>query len=203
MDLLRQKIQEMKDTAGNRDVNAGGVGSGVTAAAAIAALQEAGNKTSRDLIAASFRAHERVCALTIELMRQFYSDERAFRITGRDGGWAFTRFDNSALAAVPVGFDSERGEMLYRKPVFDLKLRAQRRNPFSLAEANERAREFFALGFFDPRRAGEALAALEMMEFEGKDAVESAIRERAGGDVYAPAARVYARNQDAHIAPGR
>ena len=179
MDLLRQKIQEMKDTAGNRDVNAGGVGSGVTAAAAIAALQEAGNKTSRDLIAASFRAHERVCALVIELMRQFYTEARAFRVTGASGAWEFAQFDNRALTDVPV--PGVYGEPLYRRPVFDLKLRAQKRNPFSLAEGNERAKEFFALGFFDPRRAPEALGALEMMEFEGKDAVEAYIRERAAG----------------------
>ena len=70
---------------------------------------------------------------------------------------------------------------LYRAPVFDLKIRAQKRNPFSLAEGNERAKEFFALGFFDPARAPEALGALEMMEFEGKDAVEAYIRQRAGG----------------------
>ena len=222
MDLLRQKIQEMKDTAGNRDVNAGGVGSGVTAAAAIAALQEAGNKTSRDLIAASFRAHERVCALVIELMRQFYTVARAFRVTGPDGAWEFTRFDNRALAAAPAegeapsqsaagaaasspsrgsqGAESAASSLasppalshasppkggnaatLYRAPVFDLKIRAQKRNPFSLAESNERAKEFFALGFFDPARAPEALGALEMMEFEGKDAVEAYIRRRAGG----------------------
>ena len=39
LDVMVQKIEEMKDTAGNRDVNSGGSGgSGVTAAAAIAAL---------------------------------------------------------------------------------------------------------------------------------------------------------------------
>ena len=51
--ILQLKIEEMKDTAANRDVNSGGTGSGITAAAAISALQEAGNKASRDMIAAS------------------------------------------------------------------------------------------------------------------------------------------------------
>ncbi len=55
--VAQLKIDEMKDTAANRDVNSGGTGSGVTAAAAIAALQEAGNKASRDMISASYRAH--------------------------------------------------------------------------------------------------------------------------------------------------
>ena len=168
MDLLRQKISEMKDTAGNRDVNAGGVGGGVTAAAAIAALQEAGNKTSRDLIAASFRAHEHLCRLCLELMRQFYDDSRAFRVTGEDGQWAFLDYGAAAGA-----------EAVYRRPVFDLKIRARRRNPFSVAEQNERARELFALGFFDPAKADQAAAALEMMEFEGRDALLQKLRGRA------------------------
>ena len=56
LNVLQMKIEEMKDTASNRDVNSGSAGSGVTAAAAIAALQEAGNKTSRDMSSARYRA---------------------------------------------------------------------------------------------------------------------------------------------------
>ena len=172
LDVMVQKIEEMKDTAGNRDVNSGGSGgSGVTAAAAIAALQEAGNKTSRDLISASYRAHTEIADLCVELMRQFYDVTRAFRITGMGGNYSFVQFDNSAIQEQPVGVGAD-GETLYRKPVFDLKIRAQKRNPFSTMEANERAKELYGLGFFDPNRAQEAMGALQMMEFEGKDQVE-------------------------------
>ena len=48
--ILQSKIAEMKETAGNRDVANGGTASGVTAATAIAALQEAGGKLSRNMI---------------------------------------------------------------------------------------------------------------------------------------------------------
>ena len=176
IDVVNQKIEELKDTAGNRDVNSGGAGSGVTAAAAIAALQEAGNKTSRDLIAASYRSFTRIAALCIELMRQFYDISRAFRITGKGNDYAFVRFDNSKIQEQPVGMDAE-GEMLYRMPTFDLKIKAQKRNPFSTMEANERAKELYGMGFFDPARAQEAQGALQMMEFEGKDQVEEYVRE--------------------------
>lgn len=176
LDVVNQKIEELKDTAGNRDVNSGGAGSGVTAAAAIAALQEAGNKTSRDLIAASYRSFTRIAALCIELMRQFYDTSRAFRITGQGNDYAFVQFDNSKIQEQPVGMDAE-GEMLYRKPVFDLKIKAQKRNPFSTMEANERAKELYGMGFFDPARAQEAQGALQMMEFEGKDQVEQYVGE--------------------------
>ena len=176
LDVLNQKIEELKDTAGNRDVNSGGTGSGVTAAAAIAALQEAGNKTSRDMIAASYRAHTEIASLCIELMRQFYDVSRAFRIAGQGAEYSFVEFSNASLQEQPVGVDAA-GETLYRKPVFDLKIKAQKRNPFSTMEANERAKELYAMGFFDPARAQEAAGALEMMEFEGKDRVAQYVQQ--------------------------
>ena len=67
------------------------------------------------------------------------------------------------------------GQTLYRRPVFDIKIKAQRSNPFSRMEQNERAKELYNMGFFNPDRAQEALGALEMMDFEGIDKV----RERA------------------------
>lgn len=176
LDVLNMKIEEMKDTAGNRDVNSGAAGSGVTAAAAIAALQEAGNKTSRDLISASYRSHTEVAELCIELMRQFYDEARAFRITGQGDDYSFVEFDNRGLQDQPVGVDA-MGQTLYRKPVFDLKIKAQKKNPFSTMEANERAKELYGMGFFDPNRAQEAMGALQMMEFEGKDQVEQYVQQ--------------------------
>jgi len=177
LDVMNQKIEELKDTAGNRDVNSGGsAGSGVTAAAAIAALQEAGNKTSRDLISASYRAHTEISKLCIELMRQFYDEQRAFRIAGQGEEYQFVEFSNAQIQDQPVGVDA-MGETLYRKPIFDLKIKAQKKNPFSTMEANERAKELYGLGFFDPNRAQEAMGALQMMEFEGKEQIAQYVQQ--------------------------
>ena len=44
--VLQNKVAEMKETVGNRDVMSGGTAGGVTAATAIAALQEAGGRPS-------------------------------------------------------------------------------------------------------------------------------------------------------------
>ena len=44
-------------------------------------------------------------------------------------------------------------------------------------EQNERAKELYGLGFFNPERAQEALGALEMMEFEGKDKVLEQVQQ--------------------------
>ncbi len=175
--VMQGKIDEMKDTASNRDINSGGAGAGVTAAAAIAALQEAGNKVSRDMIAASYRAHEAISRLCLELIRQFYDEARAFRITGDDGRYKFVDMSNQGLRDQPMGFDQATGAELYRRPVFDLRAKAQKSNPFSQMANNEYAKELYQLGFFNPDRAQEALGALEMMEFEGADKVRSQVQQ--------------------------
>lgn len=176
VNILQMKIEEMKDTSANRDVNSGGSTSGVTAASAIAALQEAGNKASRDMISASYRAHVQIGKLCTELMRQFYDETRSFRITGETGEYRFVNFNNAAIRDQQIGVDSA-GNTLYRRPVFDLKIVAQKKNPFSRMEQNERAKELYGLGFFNPERAQEALPALEMMDFEGIDKVREQISQ--------------------------
>ena len=80
--ILQSKIAEMKETAGNRDVANGGTAGGVTAATAIAALQEAGGKLSRNMIDDGYEAFSDVVTLCIELIRQFYSLPRQFRLLG-------------------------------------------------------------------------------------------------------------------------
>ena len=176
LSVVNSKIEEMKDTAANRDVNAGGPGGGVTAAAAIAALQEAGNKASRDMISSSYRSHVDIIKMVIELMRQFYDEARAFRITAPDGTYQFVQLDNSQLGDQPIGTDS-LGNELFRKPVFDLKIKAQKKNPFSRMEQNETAKELYRLGFFDPQKAQEAMTCLDMMEFEGIDQMKEKIQQ--------------------------
>lgn len=177
VDVLNMKIEEMKDTAANRDVNSGSAGSGVTAAAAIAALQEAGNKASRDMISASYRTHVKINTMCIELIRQFYDETRSFRITGdTPGSYRFVALNNETIRDQEIGFDSQ-GVMLYRRPVFDLKIKAQKKNPFSRMEQNQRAQDLYNMGFFNPERAQEAMGALEMMEFEGIDKVREQVQQ--------------------------
>ena len=173
--VAQMKIEEMKDTAANRDVNSGGT-TNVTAAAAIAALQEAGNKASRDMISASYRTHVKINSMCIELIRQFYDETRSFRITGQTpGSYQFIDMNNAGIKEQEVGQTSD-GLPLYRKPIFDLKIKTQKKNPFSRMEQNERAKELYGLGFFNPERAQEALGALEMMEFEGIDKVKEQVQ---------------------------
>lgn len=184
VDVLQMKINELKETSSNRDYNNGGTASGVTAAAAIAALQEAGNKTSRDMIAAAYRSYTQVNYLCIELVRQFYDESRSFRITGQGGaGFEYVQMDNSRLSGemMPPAYPGQELEPGYeasvRVPVFDISIKPQKRNPFSRMSQNELAKELYALGVFNPERAQEVLGMLEMMEFEGKDKVLEQVRQ--------------------------
>lgn len=174
------KINELKETSGNRDFNQGGTSSGVTAASAIASLQEAGNKLSRDMLKASYRAYEQVCAMVIELIRQFYDAPRTFRITGKDGSMAFSTLDNSGMR--PMAMQDEYGVASARKPVFDLKIKAQRANPFSRASQNELAVQLYQMGVFNPQMADQSLMMLDLMQFEGVDKLKQEIAQR--GTVY-------------------
>jgi hypothetical protein len=164
--ILDNYIQELKEISGNRDVSNGGTASGVTAASAIAAMQEAGSKLSRDMIKASYRAFTRICEMVLENVRQFYTEVRTFRITGVDGRDRFVRFSNQRIAPSvktgPFGLEESR------LPTFDIVVKAQKASPYSRISQNELAKEFFSMGFFDPRNTDIALACLNMMDFEGK-----------------------------------
>ena len=169
--ILQMKINELKETSSNSDFNRGNAGGGVTAASAIAALQEAGNKVSRDMLKSTYRAYTIINYLCIELIRQFYTETRCFRITTADGGYSFSDYSNKNLKTI------KSGDNLYRKPVFDIAVKTQKKSPYTRLAQNELAKELFRLGFFNPENSACALAALEIMDFEGKRAVEEKIRE--------------------------
>jgi len=174
LSVLQYKVDELKETSGNRDFSQGSTVSGVTAASAIAALQEAGSKGSRDMIKGSYRAFTQICNLIIELVRQFYDEPRAFRITGDNGSPKYIEFNNAGMQAQET---TEFGlSFLTAEPVFDVKVKAQRSNPYSRTAQNELALQFYQLGFFNPQMTDQALATIDMMDFEGKEKVRETIR---------------------------
>ena len=170
------RIEELKEISGNRDMTQGGTAGGVTAASAIAALQEAGSKLSRDMLKSAYRAFAKECCLIIELMRQFYDEERIFRITGKSGESEFVRFSGQVLRAQPARVVGGV-ELGSHEPVFDIVVSAEKKSTFSRLSQNETAKECYQLGFFAPANADAALAALEMMDFEGIEKVRQRVRQ--------------------------
>ena len=170
LNVLDRKVDELKETTGNRDVSTGGSTSGVTAASAIAAMQEAGSKLSRDGNKAAYRAFREVVELVVELIRQFYDLPRQFRILGENGREDFVSYTNAGIKPVYQGM--EMGvDMGYRLPVFDIEITAEKASPYSKLSQNELALQFFGAGFFNPQLTDQALACLEMMDFDGKEQI--------------------------------
>lgn len=178
--VLDRKIEEMKETSGNRDVNNGGTAAGVTAASAIAAMQEQSGKLSRDQIQNSYNCYRQIVYCVIELIRQFYDMPRQFRIIGDNGQADFIQFDNSGLQVVQQGPDAMGLNASIRKPVFDIEVSAQKQSAYNKLSYNELAIQFYQLGFFNPQAADPALAALEMMDFKGKEKVRERIQQNGG-----------------------
>ena len=168
--VLDRTIQELRETSGNTETSTGNISSGVTAASAIAALQEASGKGSKDSTQTSYRAYTQIVDLCIELIRQFYNLPRQFRIVGEYGMQQFISYENSGIQQQNQG--SAFGvDMGYRLPVFDIKVSAQKKNVYTKVTQNELALQFFQMGFFNPQMTDQALMCLEMMDFDGKDGI--------------------------------
>ena len=177
--VLHDKIDELKETTGNRDVSNGGTTSGATAASAIAAMQEAGSKLSRDSNKSAYRAFRKLCLLSVELIRQFYDLPRCFRIMGENGTARYVQYSNAGIVPQEQGTDFGT-DMGFRIPLFDIEVTAQKQSPYSKMSQNELALQFFGAGFFNPQMADQALACLDMMDFDRKEFIMQKIAQNGG-----------------------
>lgn len=168
LNVLTEKINELKETTGNRDVSNGGTTAGATAASAIAAMQEAASRLDRDSNKGAYRAFRKVVLLVIELIRQFYSIERTFRILGERGATEYIMYSNAGIQPQAQGVIGDQ-DFGYRIPMFDLSISAEKASPYSRLSQNELALQFYSAGFFAPQNYQQSLACLDMMDFDGKD----------------------------------
>lgn len=175
MNHLANKVEELKETSGNRDFNQGGVANGVTSAAAISALQEAGSALARDCNKELYRAERELYQMIIELIRQFYSEPRSFRTVTETGDLRFIQYSNAGIVERDTLMPD--GTVRHVRPVFDISVTAEKQSPFSRAAQNETAKELYGMGLFEPERAIPALVCLDMMDFEGKEKVKQQIQE--------------------------
>ena len=176
LNVYQFKIDELKETTANRDVTQGGTG-GTSTASGIAALQESGNKVSRDLISSSYEAFKDVCELVIELVRQFYDVPRSFRILGDDGQYSYQSVDNTMMQSRQQ--EGAFGVAAYQsaEPVFDVSVRAAKNNPWSRQQQNQDAMNLFGMGFFNPENYTVALACLECMDIDNADKIKRVITQ--------------------------
>lgn len=169
------KIDELKETTGNRDVSTGGTTSGVTAASAISALIETGSKGSRYAIKGTYRAFKEMIYLVIERIRQFYDMPRYLRITDDDGSETFEVYRNDGLKIQTN--ETAYGTQSQYLPEFDIEVAAAKASPYSKSSQNELALQFYQFGFFNPQNTDQSLACLNMMDFDHKSDIIKQIKQ--------------------------
>ncbi len=157
INLKNDLVEELRNVTNANDAATGATPGGVTAASGIAALQEAGGKTSRDANRGSFRAFRELVTLVIELIRQFYTEAHFFRVMNEESGEnVYIGIDNSAL-------NREGGAL------FDLEITTEKNSSYTRMAQNELMLSFFNAGVFSPQNAAQSLALLQVMDFEGKE----------------------------------
>ena len=178
LSILQAKIEEIKHITSNQDVMNGAAPSGITAASAIAALQETSGKNARNTNKAFHRAYREVIYFVIELIRQFYDVPRQFRITGGEVAPVeqFVPYSNAHIKGQQQ-FNTAGNPIGIRVPEFDIEVTSEKANPYKKIEINELALDFFSRGFFDPQLADQVIPCIQMMDFDGKDEILSKIAQ--------------------------
>jgi len=125
-------LSMIKEESGQNLFNRGEVGGGVTAASAILALQEAGNKITRSNLAATTRAVTQVGRQVLWLICQFFQPRRAFYLTGKEGG--LTGWLTEARAVALSGMELMDGKAY---PPYLARVEIQRNQPLRIQARNE------------------------------------------------------------------
>ena len=178
LNLLTSTVNELRETSSNTETSTGSSSHGVTAASALAALQEASGKTSRSSTITTYRAYKGVVYMVIELIRQFYQMPREFRITGNMGVQRFITFSNQYMRPQWQGTLGEL-DLGYRVPVFDVYVEPEKMTSYTRMAQNELALELYQAGVFNPQLADQTLMLLDMMDFNGKDELMQKVSQNA------------------------
>lgn len=163
----QNKIEELKEVSGNRDFQQGQVNGGVTAYSAIAALQQAGEKLSRDMIAESYNAFKEIVYFCMELMRQFYDQPRSYRIEGNNGENRYIKFSNN----------NWRDDIKTKPLELDISVSAEKSNPYNRAAQNQALTDLWKMGVFRGDMADAAAVLIENMYIDGKDKLLEGIKK--------------------------
>lgn len=160
---IRQSIRE---ESGSNDFARGQTYGGVTAASAIAALQEAGSKRSRMVARTVHGAFEEAVRQEIEVEREFCIFPRAVALQSAGEGKETTAFTSEAMFELTA-----RNNHLPLE--FTVSVRAQRENRFTVAAQNELVLKLVQTGMITPD------IGLELMLFDGKREAQAMMRQKA------------------------
>lgn len=152
--LMRQNI---KEESGANDFSRGSTSSGVTAASAIAALQEMSSKRSRMIVQQLHEAFRDCVRYEIEFEREYNILPREVLLT-IDGQQEVATFESAIMER-----QTKLGNVV---PIeFMISVKVERENRWSVTAHNELILQMVQLGVLQPGQA------VELMEFEGKEMI--------------------------------
>lgn len=161
IDRIRESI---KQESGANDFSRGTTNGGVTAASAIAAMQEMSNKRARMMARLLHESFRDAVRLEIEVEREFNFFTRRVNVT-IDGKLKECTFESALLVRKAPG-----NAML---PIeFYISVKAQQETKYSAMSQNELALRMLQSGMMTPAQA------VELMVFEGKDQLLKQLREQ-------------------------
>ncbi|MBQ9832211.1 MAG: hypothetical protein IJO48_00615 [Clostridia bacterium] len=154
----------IKEESGANDFSRGMTSSGVTAASAIAALQEMSSKRSRMAIKAVHEAFSDAVRQELEIEREFSVFSRSITVEDEQGRTART------LSPDMLFLNTELGNRIPLE--FKVSVKVQRANMFSVAAHNELILQLANLSMITPD------VALELLIFDGKAQALSLMRKK-------------------------
>ena len=114
-----------------------------------------------------------------ELMREFYDEEKVYRITNELGQKEYAVFSGDMLSGKAKEYDSlgfETGTK-YRRIDFDISIVPQRQNSYKREANNQTIVQLWEMGIFSGQNIDLAITALKAMNFDGRDGIISSLNE--------------------------
>ena len=156
----------VKDESGSNDFSRGNTASGVTAASAIAALQEASSKRSRMITGQMHEAFKRAVRYEIEFEREYNMLPREVLVT-INGQQQTVTFESAIMER-----ESALGNTV---PVeFMISIKVQRENVWTVTAHNELIIQMVQMQIVSPQQAAE------LMIYEGKEELLSKMATQGG-----------------------
>ena len=168
-------VEQLKFCTANQDVNNGAAPSGVTSYSALSALQETSGKKPRDANRNFYDGFRDSMYIMVELIRQFYTTPRQFRIDTVEGGSEYVTYTNAGLQPQKQMLNGQ--ETAPRLPEFDIEITVEKQNPYKRLEHNEFILQMFNLGVFNPQHADQSLALVKHLDFDGKEKIVETIQQ--------------------------
>ena len=166
--MAGQIRESIKEESGANDVSRGNIASGVTAASAIAALQEMSGKRSRMMVRSLHESFREAVRMEIEIEREYNDLPRQVLVTDENGQQVQATFESALL--------SRKSELGNDVPIeFFVSIKVQQENRWTIQAHNDLIIQMVQLGIAAPQQA------LELMEFEGKDTLLSKMRQQPQG----------------------